>query len=584
MFTRILERVDFLRKLIINSFFLIFIIAIIIGLFIFPFLNNNKGDIKGSILSLSTKDISDRSSSYFDSEENLTVYEIVSAFEYASYDDDVEIVFLDLSYISISSASAFEVGKSIQLLRKNGKKVIAYGDFLTQSQYLLASYADEVILNPFGMVFLEGFKKYQIYLKDFLDNNNIVVNTFVAGDYKSATEIFSESKMSEQDRQQSKIFLNDLWKNWLKEVANNRLSLDEDINFFINNFNELDPSLSAAEKAKKYGLVDKILTRIELRKYFYELENNDENNIVKEPRTVSLKSYYDGKKESNFSKDKIVVLNAYGEIIDGSFQDNQISSEFFSKKLNEISKDPSVKGLLLRINSPGGSGFASEVIRQELLNLKNSGVPIVVSISDIAASGGYWISANADEIWATPLSVTGSIGVFALLPSIENALSKFGFNYDGLSTTDFNPSIVANPSENLKSFIQNYVDRAYSDFINLVSEGRDLNIDSVNEISNGKIWTGTQALENGLIDKIGTQSEAIERLKEIIGYEEINVEYLNFNQSFFDFLGNNFLNFQTLNKFFKNDLNIQNYIFNDFNLLEKEIINLRFDCLNCSIK
>ena len=584
MFTRILERIDFLRKVIINSFFLIFIIALIIGLFIFPFINNNKGDIKGSILSLSTKDISDRSSSYFDSEENLTVYEIVNAFEYASYDDDVEIVFLDLSYINISSAAAFEVGKSIQLLRNNGKKVIAYGDFLTQSQYLLASYADEVILNPFGMVFLEGFKKYQIYLKDFLDNNNIVVNTFVAGDYKSATEIFSESKMSEQDKQQSKIFLNDLWKNWLKEVANNRLSLDIDINFFINNFNELDPSLSAAEKAKKYGLVDKILTRIELRKYFYELENNDENNIVKEPRTVSLKSYYEGKKESNFSKDKIIVLNAYGEIIDGSFQDNQISSEFFSRKLNEISKDPSVKGLLLRINSPGGSGFASEVIRQELLNLKNSGIPIVVSISDIAASGGYWISANADEIWATPLSVTGSIGVFALLPSIEDALSKFGFNYDGLSTTDFNPSIVSNPNENLKSFIQNYVDRAYSDFINLVSEGRDLNIDSVNEISNGKIWTGTQALKNGLIDNIGTQSEAIERLKEIIGYEEIDVEYLNFKQSFFDFLGNNFLNFQTLNKFFKNDLNIQNYIFNDFNLLEKEIINLRFDCLNCLIK
>ena len=584
MFTRVLERVDFLRRLIINSFFLIFTIAIIIGLFIFPFINNNKGDIKGSILSLSTKDISDRSSSYFDSEENLTVYEIVSAFEYASYDDDVEIVFLDLSYISISSASAFEVGKSIQLLRKNGKKVIAYGDFLTQSQYLLASYADEVILNPFGMVFLEGFKKYQIYLKDFLDNNNIVVNTFVAGDYKSATEIFSESKMSEQDKQQSKIFLNDLWRNWLNEVTNNRLSLDVDINFFINNFNELDSSLSAAEKAKKYGLVDKILTRIELRKYFYELENNDENNIVKEPRTVSLKSYYDGKKESNFSKDKIIVLNAYGEIIDGSFQDNQISSEFFSRKINEISKDPFVKGLLLRINSPGGSGFASEVIRQELLNLKNSGIPIVVSISDIAASGGYWISANADEIWATPLSVTGSIGVFALLPSIEDALSKFGFNYDGLSTTDFNPSIVSNPNENLKSFIQNYVDRAYSDFINLVSEGRDLNIDSVNEISNGKIWTGTQALENGLIDNIGTQSEAIERLKEIIGYEEIDVEYLNFKQSFFDFLGNNFLNFQTLNKFFKNDLNIQNYIFNDFNLMEKEIINLRFDCLNCLIK
>jgi len=584
MFTKILEKIDFIRKIIINSFFLLIVIVIIIGLFIFPFIDNNEGEIKGRILSLKTNDISDRSSSYFDSEENLTVYEIVNAFEYASNDIDVELVFLDLSYLSVSSASAFEIGKSIQLLRENGKKVIAYGDFLTQSQYLLASYADEIILNPFGMVFLEGFKKYQIYLKDFLDKNNIVVNTFVAGEYKSATEIFSESKMSDQDRLQSKIFLSNLWENWLKEITNNRLSLNIDINFFINNFNEIDPDLSAAEKAKKYGLIDKILTRIELRNYFSELGKGDKNSKLQDPKTVSLKSYYDQKKESNYSNDKIVVLNAYGEIIDGSFQENQISSQFFSKKINEISKDPSVKGLLLRVNSPGGSGFASEVIRQELLNLKKNGLPIIVSISDIAASGGYWISANADEIWATPLSVTGSIGVFALLPSIENALSKYGFEYDGLSTTEFNPSILSNPDENLKGFIQNYVDRAYLDFINLVSEGRDLDINSVNEISNGKIWTGTQALKNGLIDKIGSQSDAIERLKEIIGSEDIDVEYLKFKKSFLDIIGNNFLNLSLLNDFFLKDLNFKNYIFKEFDLLEKEIINLRMDCLNCFIK
>ena len=584
MFTKILERIDFIRRIIINSFFLLVVTVIIIGLFIFPFINNNEGEVKGRILSLKTNDISDRSSSYFDSEENLTVYEIVDAFEYASDDIDVELVFLDLSYVSVSSASAFEIGKSIQLLRANGKRVIAYGDFLTQSQYLLASYADEIILNPFGMVFLEGFKKYQIYLKDFLDNNNIVVNTFVAGEYKSATEIFSESKMSDQDRLQSKIFLSNLWENWLKEITNNRLSLNIDINFFINNYNEIDPDLSAAEKAKKYGLIDKILTRIELRNYFSELGKGDKNSKLQDPKTVSLKSYYDQKKESNYSNDKIVVLNAYGEIIDGSFQENQISSQFFSKKINEISKDPSVKGLLLRVNSPGGSGFASEVIRQELLNLKKNGLPIIVSISDIAASGGYWISANADEIWATPLSVTGSIGVFALLPSIENALSKYGFEYDGLSTTEFNPSILSNPDENLKGFIQNYVDRAYLDFINLVSEGRDLDINSVNEISNGKIWTGTQALKNGLIDKIGSQSDAIERLKEIIGSEDIDVEYLKFKKSFLDIIGNNFLNLSLLNDFFLKDLNFKNYIFKEFDLLEKEIINLRMDCLNCFIK
>ena len=172
MFAKILERIDFIRRIIINSFFLLIVILIIIGLFIFPFIDNNEGEVKGRILSLKTNNISDRSSSYFDSEENLTVYEIVNAFEYASDDKDVELVFLDLSYLSVSSASAFEIGKSIQLLRENGKKVIAYGDFLTQSQYLLASYADEIILNPFGMVFLEGFKKYQIYFKDFLDKNN----------------------------------------------------------------------------------------------------------------------------------------------------------------------------------------------------------------------------------------------------------------------------------------------------------------------------------------------------------------------------------------------------------------------------
>ncbi len=584
MFTTILEKIDFIRKIIINSFFLLILIVIIIGLFIFPFIDNNEGEIKGRILSLKTNDISDRSSSYFDSEENLTVYEIVNAFEYASNDIDVELVFLDLSYLSVSSASAFEIGKSIQLLRENGKKVIAYGDFLTQSQYLLASYADEIILNPFGMVFLEGFKKYQIYLKDFLDKNNIVVNTFVAGEYKSATEIFSESKMSDQDRLQSQIFLNDLWKNWLKEITNNRLSLKIDINLFINNFNEIDPDLSAAEKAKKYGLIDKILTRIELRNYFSELGKVDKSSKPQEPKIVSLKSYYDRKKESNRSNDKIVVLNAYGEIVDGSFQENQISSQFFSEKINEISKDPSVKGLLLRVNSPGGSGFASEVIRQELLNLKRNGLPIIVSISDIAASGGYWISADADEIWATPLSVTGSIGVFALLPSIENALSSYGFKHDGLSTTEFNPSILSNPDENLKVFIQNYVDKAYLDFINLVSEGRDLNINSVSKISNGKIWTGTQALKNGLIDNIGTQSDAIERLKEIIGSEDIDVEYLKFKQSLFDIIGNNFLNFFLLNDFFLKDLDFKNYIFKEFDLLEKEIINLRMDCLNCLIK
>ena len=584
MFTKIVDRLDFIRRIIINFFFVIFLTIFLIGLFIFPFFKEDNVNVKGHILSLKTNDISDQNSSYLSPQNNLTIYEVVKAFEIASTDDDVEIIFIDVSYLNISSVSAYEVGKSINLLKEKGKKVIAYGDFFTQSQYLLASYADEIILNPFGMVYLEGFKKYQIYLKEFLINNKINVNTFVAGDYKSATEIFTNSEMSIEDKEQSKVFLNDLWNNWILEINKNRKNLKIDINYFINNFNDFDINLTSAEKAKKYGLVDEILNRVELRNYFLELKNLDRSVDSTDPKILSLESYFKSKKPSKPTSDKIVILNAYGEIIDGSFQENQISSEFYARKIREISNDPEIKGLLLRVNSPGGSGFASEIIRQELLNLKKLKIPIIVSISDVAASGGYWISANANEIWATPLSVTGSIGVFALLPSIEDALSSYGIEYDGISTTEFNPSLISNPDSNLKNYIQNYVDRAYLDFIELVSDGREIATELVKEISDGKIWTGTQALNNGLIDNLGTQSEALNRLKEIIGNEEIEVEYLNFEQTFLDFVRTNIFNFNSFFSIFSKELSLKNFLFKEFYFLEKNIIDLRLDCINCSIK
>ena len=584
MFTKIVDRLDFIRRIIINFFFVIFLTIFLIGLFIFPFFKEDNVEVKGHILSLKTNDISDRNSSYLGPQNNLTIYEVVKAFEIASTDDDVEIIFLDVSYLNISSVSAYEVGKSINLLKEKGKKVIAYGDFFTQSQYLLASYADEIILNPFGMVYLEGFKKYQIYLKEFLINNKINVNTFVAGDYKSATEIFTNSEMSLEDKEQSKVFLNDLWNNWILEINKNRKKLKIDINYFINNFNDFDINLTSAEKAKKYGLVDEILNRVELRNYFIDLNNLDHNIDSTDPKILSLESYFESKKPSKPTSDKIVILNAYGEIIDGSFQENQISSEFYARKIREISNDPEIKGLLLRVNSHGGSGFATEIIRQELLNLKKLKIPIIVSISDVAASGGYWISANANEIWATPLSVTGSIGVFALLPSIEDALSSYGIEYDGISTTEFNPSLISNPDSNLKNYIQNYVDRAYLDFIELVSDGREIATELVKEISDGKIWTGTQALDNGLIDNLGTQSEALNRLKEIIGNEEIEVEYLNFEQTFLDFVRSNIFNFKSFLTLFSKELSLKDFLFEEFYFLEKNIIDLRLDCINCSIK
>lgn len=584
MFSSLLNKIDFARKIIINFFFILIILSIIIGLFIFPFINDNNLDIKGSILTINTNDISEKAVSYLNSDNNLNTYQVIEAIDIASFDDDVKLLFLDLSFLNISPATAYEVGNAIKHFREKEKRVIVYGDFLNQSQYLLASFGDEIIINPLGMVYLEGFKKYQIYLKDFLENNKINVNTFVAGDYKSAIEIFSNSGMSELDKQQSKSFLSDLWKNWVIEITKNRESLSIDINYFINSFNIIDPNLSAAEKAKKYGFVDKILNKVELRNYLLSLDEVEENIFSGSPKFLNLDTYYENKKIISQEDERIVVLNAYGEIVDGSFQENQIASRFFSKQINKISKDKSIKGVLLRVNSPGGSGFASEVIRQEILNLKSTGIPIIVSISDIAASGGYWISANVTEIWANPLSITGSIGVFAILPSFEETLSKYGINYDGVSTSNFNPSVVSNPSDNLKIFIQSYVDRAYSDFISLVSDGRNLNKDKVKEIANGKVWTGSQALKNGLIDNIGTQKEAISRLKEIIGNDNLKVELIDFEQNLFDFLRSAFLNFKVNFKFFSNTYNLKDIVFEDLSLNANRLIDLRLDCIKCSIK
>ena len=402
---------------------------------------------------------------------------MIDSINHASENNKVSTLFIDLSYLNISNVSAVELGESLKTFKDKGKKVIAYGDFLDQNQYLLASFANEIILNPQGLVYLEGFKKYNFYLKDALEKFNIQINTYVAGEFKSAIEIFTRSDMSEEDKLQSVSYLNDLWKNWLLIVKRNRASnLSININDFINNFSELNNSktFSPAEISMKYGLIDKVLNKVELREYLLSIEGIEIDHESNSARFTDIDDYYSLIDSDEIFPSSIAVINATGEIFDGSYQENQISSINISRLIRDIKKDSSIKGLLLRINSPGGSGFASETIRQELLKLKSSGIPIIASMSDVAASGGYWIAADANEIWASPFSLTGSIGVFAILPSIESALNKYGVNYDGISTSNFNPSLISPPNENLNNFMQTYVDNAYNEFIEIVSNGRNL--------------------------------------------------------------------------------------------------------------
>ena len=517
MFTNILNKIDFFRKILINTFFIFFLLGIFLVLLITPFLGDST-DKKKSILFLDASSQMSNNSSFFSKSYGLSNYEIVNAIEIAEKDNEIETILIDVSLMNLSATDASEIGESLVSFRSTGKKVITYGDFYFQNQYLLASYSDEIILNPFGLVYLEGYKNYRFYLKEALNKINININTFVAGDYKSASEIFTNESMSEDSKSESKRFLSALWNEWLINVSSNR-ETKISIQDYIDNIGSLITSSNkkGSNLALDLGLVDKIMNRIEMEDYLTNLDKN---------RDYFLKiSKYHEISKKNLSQNKLAMIDAKGEIVDGDVTDNNLSSGHFSRLLKKV-KDGNYQGLLIRLNTPGGSGFASEIIRQELIQLKDLEIPIIVSMADIAASGGYWISANVDEIWASPFTLTGSIGVWTALPDFSESLKDIGINYDGVSTTQFNPSLITGPDENSKLLIQSVVDSAYEYFLEVVSKGRNLDKDFTKTISEGKIWTSKEAKENGLIDEIGSQRNSLDHLAQLAKLEDYDVELI----------------------------------------------------------
>jgi len=517
MFTNILNKIDFFRKILINTFFIIFLLGIFLVLLITPFLGDST-DKKKSILFLDASSQMSNNSSFFSKSYGLSNYEIVNAIEIAEKDNEIETILIDVSLMNLSATDASEIGESLESFRSTGKKVITYGDFYFQNQYLLASYSDEIILNPFGLVYLEGYKNYRFYLKEALNKINTNINTFVAGDYKSASEIFTNESMSEDSKSESKRFLSALWNEWLINVSSNR-ETKISIQDYIDNIGSLITSSNkkGSNLALDLGLVDKIMNRIEMEDY---LTNLDENRDY----FLKISKYHEISKK-NLSQNKLAMIDAKGEIVDGDVTDNNLSSGHFSRLLKKV-KEGNYQGLLIRLNTPGGSGFASEIIRQELIQLKDLEIPIIVSMADIAASGGYWISANVDEIWASPFTLTGSIGVWTALPDFGESLKDIGINYDGVSTTQFNPSLITGPDENSKLLIQSVVDSAYEYFLEVVSKGRNLDKDFTKTISEGKIWTSKEAKENGLIDEIGSQRNSLDHLAQLAKLEDYDVELI----------------------------------------------------------
>ncbi len=438
--------------------------------------------------------------------------DVIKAITLATDDDRITMMILNVNKLGGGLPSKLHyIGDALNKFRAAGKKIITYGDSFSQGGYLVASYADEVYLNPYGGILLSGYSSYQNYFKGFLDKIKADVQLFRVGKYKSAMEPFIRSDMSPAAKEASGALMGDLWGEYTKNIAISRGLSEKE---FTAQFNTVDKDIvlvngDLAELAMNYKLVDGLKTREEWRLYLAEILAAGPDEL--KDKVIGYKAYLMANQIAKLPpKNIIAVVYANGTIMDGKQPRGVAGGDTVSRHLKEARLNNKVKAVVLRVNSPGGSVFASELIRQEVLSLKKAGKPVVVSMGSLAASGGYWISANADEIWAAPTTITGSIGIFGAIPNFEGTLAAIGITTDGVGTTALSDAGLTKPLPGkLKTIIQSNIERGYERFLNIVAEGRDMTIEQVDKIAQGRVWTGNKALEIGLVDKLGSFEDAV---------------------------------------------------------------------------
>ncbi|MFB0996170.1 MAG: signal peptide peptidase SppA [Porticoccaceae bacterium] len=458
------------------------------------------------------------------------VRDIVEAIDTARDDSRITHLLLDTDYMAGASLSKLqEIGAALRRFKATDKPIIAVADYFTQSQYFLAAHADEIILNPLGGVMITGFGSYRSYFKDALDKLNITMNIFRVGQYKSAVEPLMGNSMSPQVRDETGVLLNDLWQSYSSEIEDLRSLDDGSVNDYANN---LHLSLEqykgdSAALSKAAGLVDTIASRSGIHQYLIANIASEDDDVI----SINMDSYLSNtrlaNKQISNGQNQIAVVVASGSIMDGQQPEGSIGGDTLAAIFTELREDENVKAVVLRVDSGGGSAFASEIIRDSINAIQNQGIPVVVSMSSAAASGGYWIAAEADRILAMPTTITGSIGVWGVVPTIDQSLAKLGIYSDGVGTTDIAAMMELDRplTEQTKIIIQAGVDNIYTRFITLVANGRDSTPAEVHKIAQGRVWTGNQALANGLVDQLGDLNDAILVAAEIADLDNYQVDY-----------------------------------------------------------
>ena len=451
-------------------------------------------------------------------EVETEVRELVKVIKHATTDDRIPAIILKLDGMYGGGLSKIEeVAQALETFKQSGKPVIAYGTSYSQQQYYLASNADTLYLHNMGNLFLTGFGMYKNYMKDATDKLAIKFNVFRVGEYKDAIENFTRNDMSEESREHNSRWINELWNRYTNRIENARSLEEGTIKQFIISISEPDDVFKGdnAKRALEAGLVDKVVSMIELENELVEQFGKAENGSYK---YVGFKRYLHDISIPTLpgnTDSPIGLIVAQGGIVDGHAGENSIGSASLVKLLKQAQQDHDLKALIIRVNSGGGSAFASELIREKIAHLQTSGIPVYISMGSAAASGGYWISAPAEEIWATPTTITGSIGVWGLIPNFADSMAKLGIYSDGISTTELADMMRPERamSEPAKNVFQHGVENIYAQFITLVAEAREQTPEAIHEIAQGKVWTGTKAKELGLVDNLGTLEDLIAHIK-----------------------------------------------------------------------
>ena len=430
--------------------------------------------------------------------------DIVGAIRKAKSNDNIKGIYLDSRMISASMATLAEIRNELENFKENGKFIVAYADTYTQGGYYLASIADKIAINPQGMLDLHGLSSNPIFFKDALDKLGVEMQIFKVGTYKSAVEPFTQNEMSEANREQVNSYLHDAWSFMRSDFAVSRSLTEDQIDSVANKM----PMLQSTEYLLTANLVDTLLYETEMKNYLRELLDIEEDEKIPSATVANMKSV----KTKNILKTEntVAILYANGNITSGTGSSG-IQDKYMVNQIEKLKNDDDIKAVVFRINSGGGSAYASEQIWKAVEDLKAE-KPIVVSMGDMAASGGYYIACNANSIVAQPTTITGSIGIFGMIPNLEGTTEKIGIHTETVKTNEFADfgNLTRPFNEKEKQLMQNYVETGYDLFLTRCAEGRNMDKETLAQYAEGRVWTGNQAKEIGLVDELGGIEKAID--------------------------------------------------------------------------